>query len=130
MIGAAPSYVIRLATKLASTSTFPGPKLGAVVSKQGRVLGTGTNRIGYCSVLAGAYPESTHAEVDAIAKLLKVRRFSDLRGATLSVARVNRGGDWRIARPCANCMAIIHAVGIKRINYTCNGNTSCSEKVS
>lgn len=115
--------MIRLARNEANKSTFKRARVGALVSKGGRILATGHNYIGHCSVVARPFKESTHAEVAAIAKLLRARRASDLDGCIIYVARIGRNGLCRLAKPCGNCQELISAVGIKRVVYSIDNNT-------
>ncbi len=59
------------------------------------------------------FPFSVHAEVDAI---IKARR--DLKGSNLLVVRINRFNQFRLSKPCRNCMKYIQYVGIKNVFYS------------
>lgn len=115
--------MIRLARNEAYKSTFFRTRFGAIVEKNGRVLSRGVNYIGHCAIVARPYPESTHAEVSAIAKLLRRRRWDDLVSASLYVARIGRDDVLRLARPCPNCYELISSVGIKRVIYSIDQHT-------
>lgn len=39
-------------------------------------------------------------------------------GATLWVARVTRNGEWKMAKPCEKCQALIRNHSVKRVYYT------------
>lgn len=39
-------------------------------------------------------------------------------GATLYVARINRYGQWAMAKPCNRCQALIRNKKVKRVYYT------------
>lgn len=39
-------------------------------------------------------------------------------GATVWVARVNRRGEWRLARPCPGCLARLRAKHVRLVYYT------------
>lgn len=111
--------MIRLAAKAAEASSFRRARVGAVVSKGRRILATGHNYIGFCKFIRNrCYPESVHAEVAAIAQLIKKRRYDDIQGSTVYVARIGRAGDLRLSRPCGNCQAVMKALGIKDVVYT------------
>lgn len=94
---------------------------GAIVVKGRRVLGIGHNKNRNNPVVVS--PEhvksccSYHAEVVAIRDANK----SDLRGAIIYTARVNRDGMDRNGKPCIRCAALIESVGIKRVVFTTNG---------
>lgn len=92
-------------------------KHGAVVVKGGRILGRGFNKFKNSPDII---PEelisvhcSRHAEEVAIHDA-----GSDLKGAVLYVARVNKQGLDRLSRPCKSCANLIESVGIKRVVYT------------
>lgn len=106
------------AIKVASSSTCR-QKHGAVITKGGRVLSVGINsyRNYPTTVLGGGSADafSTHAEVAAI----KAARKSDLKGATLWVARVSSLGA-RLSAPCQSCMDVIMSSGVKRVVFTTN----------
>lgn len=111
--------MIRLASKIAAKSKFRRARVGAVLVKGGRVIATGCNRIGYSKYLPDRpYPESVHAEQQAILQLLKVRRLHDLSGSTMFISRIGSDGRARLSKPCAECSDLINAVGITKVIYT------------
>ena len=113
--------MIRIAIKVANESKFRRARVGAIVAKGERILSSGYNHIGNNSVVYGRpYPESVHAEVAAITKLLREQRLEDLVGATIYVTRIDRGGRVRMAKPCNYCMELIKSVGIRKVVYTTN----------
>jgi len=119
--------MLKQAIRAASESVFYRARTGAVIAKGKRILSTGHNRIGYSKWLPDRpYPESIHAEQDAIIKLLKKRKLNDLAGATIYVSRVNSAGAARLAKPCVHCANLIRAVGISAVVYTTNdGVVTC-----
>ena len=113
--------MIHNATRIAHDSNFRRARVGACIVRGSRILSTGVNRIGYTHFLPNRrFPESVHAEQQAIVALLKSRRQKDLVGSTLYVSRINNHGSPRCARPCADCQRIIEAAGIRRVFYTTN----------
>ena len=58
--------------------------------------------------------ETIHAEVDAILRLPKKTNFRKL---TLYVAREGM----KMSRPCEKCEALIKALGIRKVFYSCDG---------
>ena len=113
--------MIRLATKQAHESKFLRARVGAVVVKGNRVLAVGHNRIGFSRYLpTRPYPESVHAEQQAILELLKSRRQDELIGATIYVSRIGANNNVRLARPCKCCDDLIRAVGISKVVFTTN----------
>lgn len=61
------------------------------------------------------YPFSVHAEVDAI---LKAK--TDLKGMSALVIRINNKNQFRLSKPCKNCLKYLYYVGIKKIFYSVN----------
>ena len=113
--------MIRLAIKVARESHFLRARVGAVVVRGSRVLSTGCNRIGFSKYLPNRrFPESVHAEAQAILGLLKHKRGNELVGSTMYVSRINNSGTARYARPCSACQHLIEAVGIRKVFYTTN----------
>ena len=113
--------MIHVATKKAHESKFRRARVGAVIAKGHRLLSSGCNRIGYSRLLPGRpYPESIHAEQQAILALLSQRRLDALVGATIYVSRVGRDGSQRLSKPCYICASLIEAVGIHKVVYTTN----------
>jgi len=105
----------------AQTSSYKF-RLGALVEFEGRVVGTGFNRLepnGWIHTLnaqCGTLKNSTHAEIDAI-----LNTPEDLRdGAVLYVLRILKNGQLALAKPCEICLAAAESVGIRRIVYTTN----------
>ena len=57
---------------------------------------------------------STHAEVDAINKLVPLRNNSKLCKVSLMVIRVNRSGNLSNSMPCTNCSNYMKTVAVKK----------------
>ena len=57
---------------------------------------------------------STHAEVDAINKLVPLRNNSKLCKVSLMVIRVNRSGNLSNSMPCTNCVNYMKTVAVKK----------------
>ena len=102
-----------LATKSKSKNTH-----GAVVVKSGRVIGTGWNKTRNHPAFVS--PEHIKSDCSYHAEEVAIREASDsnLRGAVIYVARVNRQGNDRDSQPCSKCSALIQDAGIKRVVYT------------
>ena len=112
--------MMNVAYKIALGSTFERHKLGAVIIKGGSVISTGYNSIRHTREIGKS---TLHAEEAAIIKLLKSRRQHLLVGAELYVCRTRPNGTCGLSRPCARCMSLIKAVGIKRVFYTTDEGT-------
>lgn len=114
----------RIATREANKSVFFRARIGAVVSKGGRVLSVGCNEIrGYKTRTKKKWFDSVHAEQKAILELLMKGRQHDLVRATIFVSRITRDGELALAKPCPICQELIKAVGIKRVYYTTTSGT-------
>ena len=67
-----------------------------------------------------------HAETDAINRALRYVTKSDLKKATLYVARVkyidnkSKKAIWAESMPCSGCQKAIDSYGIKNVIHTCN----------
>ena len=92
---------------------------GAIVAKNGRVLGRGHNSYRSHGGQWGGGPLKTlHAEAAAVRDA--VSRGIDVRGATIYVTR---GDANRISKPCPSCQALLERHGFSKIVYTDkNGN--------
>lgn len=106
---------LSVASYLASTSSSR-MKHGAIIVKNGRVLGTGINKNrNHPTIVSSEHIKShcsVHAEIDALKKAKNVK------GATIYIARVNKRGQDRLSRPCDQCYNEIVKSGIKKIIYT------------
>jgi len=117
---------IRIAKKTAKKSLFKQHRLGAVIVKGSRILSTGFNQRRYTKELK---QPTLHAEADAILKLLKSNRLEDLAGSTLYVSRFTAGGAVGCSKPCEACQRLIESVGIRKVVYTTDFNTTESYKI-
>jgi len=94
-------------------------RLGAVVAKRCRVLGTGFNKPKSHPLMQkynkweGQTP-GIHAELDAILGL----DANDLLGAEIYVARIMKNGLPAISRPCEICQRLLRAIGIRTVYFT------------
>lgn len=91
-------------------------KHAALIYRAGKVLSVGINKLhNDPSNWIDIEGISTHAEIDAIRK---VKDKSQLRGAVLYVARVSKGGNVALSKPCHRCQQVIEEVGIKKVIHT------------
>lgn len=107
---------LRLAVKEAEKSTYH-QKVGAVVFNKNEFISCGHNypnrSIQNHHPKFRKYPQTVHAEVDAIINARK-----DLKGASIIVVRINNQGQLRLSKPCKYCMMYIKHVQLKKIYYT------------
>lgn len=89
---------------------------GAVIIKGGRTLAVAINvdKNDPRNVPQPKTQAAVHAEVAAI----RACGDTDLRGATIYVARRNKAGEPMMSAPCVNCQAALRARGIKKVVYT------------
>lgn len=90
---------------------------GAVVVKGGRVLGTGWNRDRNSPTIID--PDRIKQDCSYHAEEVAIREAgSNLKGAVIYVARINKQGKDRDSKPCIKCSSLIKEAGIKRVVYT------------
>lgn len=90
---------------------------GAVVVKGGRVLGTGWNRDRNPPSIID--PDRIKQDCSYHAEEVAIKEAgSNLKGAVIYVARVNRQGRDRDSKPCIKCSSLIQEAGIKKVIYT------------
>lgn len=111
---------IKEAINLAKKSSL-GWKHGAIVVKDGKIIGRGTN-YGYTSPLRGHH--SLHAEVDAIFNAVRnIKNKKKIIGAELYVVNWykytnNKTEILRCSKPCNNCKRVIEMYGISKVYYS------------
>jgi len=106
---------LNFAKKIAEKSTFPKFRMAAIVTKSGRPLSSGWNKLSPGILKNPIYGEHQmlHAECQAILQL----EPKQLRNATIYVAGLTRGGNLLLSKPCDACMFLIKQAGIKRIVF-------------
>jgi deoxycytidylate deaminase len=95
-------------------------RVGAVIANKKQILSSGINQMRgfkFCPT-DRKWPNSLHAEQDAILKLLNSRKCNQLIGSTIFISRILRSGKPGNAKPCKICEQLIKAVGIKKVVYT------------
>jgi len=107
---------INSAKKLATNSTCLKYKVGAVIVKNGQILGAGCNhspikneectKVG-CAKNDDMFCRGTHAEINAIVSAASNHSEEEIQGATL----------YCTLRPCYACAIQLIEVGIKKIIY-------------
>lgn len=94
--------------KIASKSTHPRVNHAALIFAGSRLIATGYNT------------KTCHAEISAIKKLwnwMGSRRTQPRNLHLISVMIKKKTGDFGNSAPCARCLTMIHAVGIKSFTY-------------
>ncbi len=115
---------INTAIKLAQKSSFR-QRVSAVLFRGSKVLGTGYNRTGESQnrLRTSHWPDSRHAEVDAVVDALRRYPASELKGADILVVRLKKDGSYGLALPCEDCYQVLTNIGIRRIIFTTNEQT-------
>jgi deoxycytidylate deaminase len=102
------TFPLRIAYKAARRSKHPQHQLAAVVVRGGAVV----------SVAVNGPPGRGHAEARAL------RPHQDYAGCDLYVVRL-RGR--KTSRPCQRCLTKIVASGIRRVTFTDERGSECTE---
>lgn len=89
-----------IAASLESATNGGGP-FGAVVVRDGRIIGSGTNRV------TATHDPTAHAEVQAIREACRTIASHALNGATI----------YTTCEPCPMCLAAIYWARIERMVY-------------
>ena len=108
-------HVISLAIKEAEKSK-ERHKIGAIIFKGNKIISKAYNEIRACSYLhpkRKRFEFSLHAEQRAI-----INARTSLKRASILVVRINKSGEFLLAKPCKYCLAYIEDVGIKNIYYS------------
>lgn len=96
-------------------------KMGAIVVKQGKVIGVGVNqkrsdpfqkRFGKNSLCI-----YIHAEISAIKNSLK-NTDGNLNGSSIYIARIKKDGSTGLAKPCPGCRGALAHFGIDSAFWT------------
>lgn len=104
---------LRYAMKEAQKSTYEH-QVGAVLAKGRKIISRGYNTFrGHRWSDKYPWPHTCHAETSALLKAPKIPHNS-----AIHVARVNRRGEPRLARPCPACMAVLRECGVRKVVYT------------
>lgn len=103
----------------ASTSTHTHLHIAFIYARGGALIGMSTNRIGSRSRGSGYSDYTIHAERAA---MKAVGDESLLRGATMVVVRVSRGGKLLGSEPCPACKChlgkAMREYGLRRVYYS------------
>lgn len=107
-------YFMEIARSVATRATCPRASVGAVLTRDRRILTTGYNgaprRVGHCTevgclMVDGHCLRATHAEANAIVQ-------GALHGVSLEAATA-----YCTHQPCAACSKLLISAGVRRIVY-------------
>lgn len=99
-------------------------KHGAVIRKNGKTIAVGINRMVNDPYFLDDETAAKHSSVHAEVAALNACRKTNLRGATIYVARVNNKGTPSMSKPCDNCQKALIERGISKVFYTNQGEMS------
>ena len=108
--------LFKLARIMSRHSTAPNFRLGAVIARGKKVLGTGFNDPYKTHPRSNTPYQHIHAELSAI-----INARCDLRGASIYIYRSGKDENPLLSKPCKNCQEMIKRMGIKWIFYSTNG---------
>lgn len=111
--------MIKKALQQAEKSTYKH-RLGACISIGRKVLGVGYNKVNrhQSKVKTDSWNGSLHAEIAAVLDALRNHPVERLRGATVTVVRIGKFGELRLAMPCKNCYNSLRNLGIKEVRFS------------
>lgn len=90
-------------------------RVGAVIVKSGKPIAVGFNKIYSHPKWCEKKKDTIHAEIAALRTIAYYAA-----NTTIYVARLHKDGTPAMARPCANCMEMLHQFGVNKIVYTIN----------
>lgn len=111
-----------LAVRAARHSEHPKYRVGAVVVRNGSVLGVGFNSM-KTHPKSHTHHQRIHAELKAI-----LNAQDDVGGADIYVVRLARPAGLACAFPCTSCEALLIESGIRRIYATDQKGEPCLHK--
>lgn len=110
-----------LAKKASERSDHHSHKIGCVIVRGSKVLGTGFNVI-------KTHPKSPHEFSSVHAEFMSVLNAGNVSGATAYVFRQTKDGTPSISRPCKDCWKYLLECGVKKVVYSFEGSF-CQEKL-
>lgn len=109
-------HFLSLAKQASRRSDHHTHKLGCVIAKGKKVLGTGFN-------VLKTHPKSPHNWKAVHAEFMAVMSAGyDVDGATAYIFRQQKNGTWAAAKPCESCWQFLVDCGVKEIVYSYEGS--------
>lgn len=109
-------YFLSLAKNLSKKSNHHSHKIGCVIVRRNKILGTGAN-------LMKTHPKSPHAWKSSHAEFMAaISANYEIEGATAYVYREQKDGTPAISRPCSSCWEFLMKCGLKQVVYSFQGN--------
>ena len=115
---------MELAAKLASQSSNPDYRHGALLLRGSNIIGLSTNKNRH-SWFGNRFRErdcghaTHHAELGCI---LGIDRRKTM-GSVMYVCRIGKNGDLRLSKPCTMCQSVLRYVGVKKVYYSIDNKT-------
>lgn len=109
-------YFLAQAKKASSKSDHHQYKMGCVLVRGSRILGSGYNMIKTHPLSPHAF-KSIHAEFMAY-----INAGRDVQGATAYIFRQQKNGSLAMAKPCKSCWKFLMDQGVKRVVYSFEGS--------
>lgn len=109
--------------RVAMTSKHAKWQLGAVLTRGSTFLSSAPNKHRNPPWVNHLHA-TRHAEREALRKSL-----NGTRGTTIYVARVDRNGNAKMARPCSHCMHALYLAGVREVVYTTDDGSYKIERV-
>lgn len=109
-------HFLKMAKRISQKSDHHAHKIGCVVARKNKILGSGFNLIKTHTKSPHAF-KSIHAEFMAA-----LNANFDLKGATVYIFREHKNGTWAISKPCSSCWEFLIECGAKEVIYSCEGS--------
>lgn len=108
---------LRMAKQVSKKSDHHSHKMGCVIVKGNKVLGTGFNAM-------KTHPKSPHTYKNIHAEFMATlnARPASIDGATAYVFREQKNGTWAVAKPCKDCRKFLMDSGIRKVVYSFEGS--------
>lgn len=107
---------LTMAKQISQKSDHATHKIGCVVAKKNRVLGSGFN-------VMRTHPKSPHQYKSIHAEFMAALNANfELKGATVYVFRQHKSGAWAISKPCTACWNFLIECGAKEVVYSFEGS--------
>lgn len=111
-------HFLALARQISKKSDHHTHKMGCVIAKGKKVLGSGFN-------VLKTHPRSPHAYKSIHAEFMAAANSGyEIEGATAYVFRQQKNGTWAMAKPCESCWKFLMECGVKEVVYSINGSYS------
>lgn len=115
--------LVEMALRVAMTSKHHKWQLGAVLTRGSTFLSSAPNKYQNPPWINFLHA-SRHAEMETLRKSL-----NGTRGTTIYVARADKDGLPKMARPCGRCMAELYEAGVREVVYTTDDGSYKIERV-